>query len=95
MATVWMSSSGSAVKEESMQMRTIERVCDNLTDTITDRVRSRTNGLIKDLEVCVREGVITLHGRAARFYHKQLATSAVQELDHDLELENLICVKPH
>lgn len=78
-----------------MQMRTIERVCDHLTDTIADRVRSRTNGLIRDLEVSVDEGVITLRGRASRFYYKQLATSAVQELDQDLELENLICVKPH
>lgn len=77
-----------------MQMRTIERVCESLTDTIADRVRSRTNGLIRDLEVSVGEGVITLRGRANRFYHKQLATSAVQELDQDLELENLICVKP-
>lgn len=68
-------------------------VCD--TDLIRERIHHRTNGLIRDLEVSLLDGVLTVRGRAPRFYHKQLATSAVQEVANNIELENLISVKAH
>ena len=67
------------------------------TDTLIDSIRrdidSRTNGSIRDLEVSLHEGLVTVSGRTTRYYYKQLATSAVFDFAGDLELQNSISVK--
>ncbi len=65
-----------------------------LLQLVRDVVTRRTNGTIYNLEVSLDEGVVVIQGRTTRYYHKQLATSAVlDELsDSQIEVRNGICV---
>lgn len=59
---------------------------------IRNDIQQRTNGSIRDLEVSLHEGLVTVTGRTSRYYYKQLATSAVFDVTDDLDLQNSIAV---
>lgn len=66
----------------------------SLVELVRDVVARRTNGSIHNLEVSVDDGVIVLQGRTSRYYHKQLATSAVLDelAKSSVEIRNGISV---
>lgn len=66
----------------------------SLLELVREVVTRRTNGTIYNLEVSLDDGVVVIQGRTSRYYHKQLATSAVlDELsDSQIEVRNGICV---
>lgn len=66
----------------------------SLIELVRDVVARRTNGSIHNLEVSVDDGVIVLQGRTSRYYHKQLATSAVLDelAKSSVEIRNGISV---
>ena len=44
-------------------------------------LRGRCERAVRDLAICVDEGVVTLRGRTHSFYEKQLLLHAVQQVD--------------
>lgn len=66
----------------------------SLVELVRDVVARRTNGSIHNLEVSVDDGVVVLQGRTSRYYHKQLATSAVLDelAKSSVEIRNGISV---
>jgi hypothetical protein len=65
---------------------------ERLLEAVFESVVHRTNGQIRELAVSIADGVVTLTGKTSRYYHKQLATSGVQEGDFGLDVENEISV---
>lgn len=66
---------------------------ETLIVTVHEVIQHRTNGLIRDLDVAVHDGVLVLSGRTSRYYYKQLATSAALEASGDRPVENGIAVR--
>ena len=65
---------------------------ERLLDAVHESVARRTNGHVRELTVSVNDRVLKLTGKTSRYYHKQLATSAVQDGGFGLEIENEISV---
>lgn len=67
----------------------------SLLELVREVVTRRTNGTIYNLEVSLDDGVVVIEGRTTRYYHKQLATSAVLDelAESHLEVRNGISVR--
>lgn len=65
-----------------------------LADSVRNDVLQRTNGSIRNLDVAIKDGTVTLTGSTGRYYNKQLATSAVLDFVRELDLRNQIEVQP-
>lgn len=63
-----------------------------LADLVRERVVNRTGRRVRDLRVEVGPGRVTLRGRAASFYVKQLALQGAREAVPGARLENAIVV---
>lgn len=63
-----------------------------LRDKLESRVRARTGGQLRDLDVELSSQGVVLHGLAPTFYVKQLAQHGVRELLPDVQLLNCIVV---
>lgn len=63
-----------------------------LADTVLNRITTRTGRRVRDLVVEVGPDGVTLRGRAASFYVKQLAQHGVHEVLPNTRLDNAIVV---
>jgi osmotically-inducible protein OsmY len=62
-----------------MNLQTCSETSQSLAERIEQIVRARTGGTIRQLQVDVTDGSVTLSGRTSTYYQKQLATHAVLE----------------
>ena len=70
--------------EEAREMRLAQR--------IRERIQLRLGGRIHELDVKVADKLVTLYGRCATYYTKQLAQHAALGVLEDEHLENSIVV---
>lgn len=61
-----------------------------LREELVCRVRARTGGRLRGLEIDLSPQGVILHGLAATYYVKQLAQHGVRELLPDVNLRNEI-----
>lgn len=61
-----------------------------LVERLEHFVNTRTNGMIRHLEVSVVENDVIISGKANTYYTKQLATHAILELVQGFTLTNNI-----
>jgi hypothetical protein len=73
-----------------MNLQTCSETSQTLAQRIEEIVRSRTGGTIRQLQVDVTDGQVTLTGRTSSYYQKQLATHAVLEAIEARTLTNEI-----
>jgi osmotically-inducible protein OsmY len=66
--------------------------CDNLAKAIHQRIASRAQGRIHDLNVRIQGQTVVLSGHCATYYSKQLAQHAAQGIIDNEHLENEIHV---
>ncbi len=52
-----------------------------MLEQLTDRVRCRSSGRVRDLRLLVQDNGLILQGKAATYYTKQLAQQAILEAD--------------
>lgn len=77
----------SAVPDNTEDIR-----CNDLTKAIHQRIASRAQGRIHDLNVRIQGQRVVLSGHCATYYSKQLAQHAAQGILEDEHLENEIHV---
>ncbi|QDU87084.1 hypothetical protein Pla175_04390 [Pirellulimonas nuda] len=65
-----------------------------LAERIHDRIAKRLGGRVRGLDVQVEDKAITLRGRCATYYTKQLAQHAALGVLEDETLVNAIVVAP-
>ncbi|MGL4514168.1 MAG: hypothetical protein ACRCT8_13840 [Lacipirellulaceae bacterium] len=63
-----------------------------LEGRIRDRIASRLGSRVRNLTVCLTEGVIQIGGECSTYYSKQLAQHAALGLIEDEALDNAIVV---
>jgi hypothetical protein len=66
--------------------------CDNLAEAIYQRITSRAQGRIHDLNIHIQGKTVVLSGHCATYYSKQLAQHAAQGILDNEHLENTIQV---
>ena len=67
----------------------------SLEELVERSIRSHTGGLIRGLKIELDEGRLIVRGSTDLFYHKQLATRAVKEVNDEITLLNEIEVCSH
>ena len=71
-----------------MKLQTCTDTPQALVERIENFVRTRTGGMIRDLQVEIHDGEVYVSGRTSTYYNKQLATHAAFDLIDDLKLTN-------
>ena len=71
-----------------MKLQTWSLSSQSLEETLEGVVRSRTNGMIRNLRVEIVNGEIIISGRAKTYYAKQLATHATLDAVKSVTLIN-------
>ena len=79
--------------DHSVASDIINNTCyDNLSEAIYQRIASRAQGRIHDLNIHIEGNTVVLSGHCATYYSKQLAQHAAQGIIDNEHLENKIQV---
>ncbi|MEX2288011.1 MAG: hypothetical protein WD648_13035 [Planctomycetaceae bacterium] len=77
---------------DAVMERVSSRTSTPCPDELYAFVQSRTQRRVKDLKIDARDGCVTVTGRSATYYVKQLVTQAIMSTAPSVRLDNRIIV---